>query len=102
MSDVEQDGTPHVTPLSAHQYTAGSAARHRSSGTTRRLFFFGLSSIWGLIVGIGGLLAAMSATGQSVEDGARVIARLIPALAVAVAGGLVIAAAYKESRRRSR
>lgn len=102
MSDAEQDATPHVTPLSADQYTAGSPARHRSSGTTRRLFFFGLASIWGLIVGIGGLLAAMSAAGQNVQDGARVIASLIPALALAVAGGLVIAAAYKESRRRAR
>jgi len=45
MSEAEQEATPHVTPVSAHQYTAGSAARHRSSGATRRLFFFGLARL---------------------------------------------------------
>ena len=102
MSDIEHDVTPHVTPLSPRQYIAGSAARHRSSGTARRLFFFGLASIWGLIVGVGGLLAAMRGADQYVQAEARIIASLIPALVLAVAGGLVIAAAYKESKRRAR
>jgi hypothetical protein len=102
MSDGEHESESHLNPPIGRQYTAGSAARHRSTGSTRRLLFFGLASIWGFIVGIVGLLAAMSAAGQTLESDARVVPSLIPALLLAIGGGLVVAAAYKESKRRSR
>jgi len=102
MSDGEHESQSHVVQPTARQYTAGSAAHHRSTSSTKRLLFFGLASIWGFIVGIVGLLAAMNAAGQHLEPDARVVPSLIPALLLAVGGGLVVAAAYKESKRRSR
>ena len=102
MSDGEHESESHLSPPIGRQYTAGSAPRHRSASSTRRLLFFGLASIWGFIAGIVGLLAAMSAAGQNLESDARVVPGLIPALLLAVGGGLVVAAAYKESKRRSR
>jgi Na+/proline symporter len=102
MSDGEHESKSHVIPPIARQYTVGSAAQHRSTSSTRRFLFFGLASIWGFIVGIAGLLAAMDAAGQHLESDARVAPSLILALLLAAAGGLVVAAAYRESKRRSR
>ena len=84
------------------QYTVASKPRHRSARGIRRLVFFGLASVWGFIVGVGGFLAAMSAVGQPVHPGPGVIPALIPVLVVAAAGGFVIAAAYREAKRRPR
>ena len=100
MERRERDAEPHIRPTGATEYTVGSASRHRSAGATRRRLFFVLASIWGLIVGIGGFLAAMSAAGQPVHPGSGVIPGLIPAFVIAMAGGFVIAAAYRESKRR--
>jgi hypothetical protein len=102
MSGLKNDGQPRDTPLDARQYTAGSAVPHRSSSATRRALFFALASIWGFIVGVAGLLAVMSVAGQRLDADAGIIAGLFPALVLATAGSIVIAAAYKESKRRSR
>jgi len=95
MFDGEHESESHLSPTIGSQYTAGPAPRHRSTSSTRRLLFFGLASIWGFIVGIVGLLAAMSAAGQNLEPDARVAPSLIPALLVAVVGGRVVAAPNK-------
>ena len=88
--------------MDARDYTARPAVRHRSARSGRRLIFFSLASIWGFIAGVGGLLAAMSIAGQPVQPGFEAIPGLIPALALAVTGSVVIAAAYRESKSRSR
>ena len=87
-------------PIEA-QYTARSAARGRTTSSSRRLVFFGIASIWGFIVGMAGVLAAMSLAGQHLQPDVRVGLSLVPAFLLAAAGGLVVAAAYKESKRRS-
>jgi len=102
MYEAESDAKPHAAPLSASEYTADVTSRHRSAGSFRRRFFFGLASIWGFIVGIAGLLAVMNASGQHLDDGLAVLPGLVPALVLAAAGSLVIAAAYKEAKRRAR
>lgn len=102
MSDREQQPESQVSPSGAGQYTSRSSARHRGTTSTRRLVFFGLASIWGFIAGIAGVLAAMSAAGQHMQPDVRVVPSLISALLLAFGGGLVVAAAYKESKRRSR
>lgn len=84
----------------ASEYTAASHDRHRSKTASRRLLLFTLASVWGFTVGVVGLLAALNAAGQPIQPQAGAIARLIPALLISIAGGLVMAAAYKESRRR--
>ena len=102
MSDLDHDAEARDTPLNARQYTAGSEVRHRSAGATRRALFFALASIWGFIVGVAGLLAVMSVSGQRFDADAGVVAGLFPALVLAAAGSIVIAAAYRESKRRAR
>ena len=102
MERRELEARPDARPAGAAEYTVRSGSRHRSAGATRRLFFFALASIWGFIVGVVGFLAAMSATGQPVHPRTVAIPGLIPGLIVAVAGGFVIAAAYRESKRRAR
>ena len=97
-----RDAESHLTPTGTSEYTFGSGSRHRSAGATRRLAFFALASIWGFVVGVCGLLAALSAAGQPVYPNPSAIVTLIPAFIIAAAGGLVIAAAYRESKRRGR
>jgi len=100
MFDAKDEVETRVSPLTARQYTAGAAPRHRSS--YRRRFFFALAAVWGCIVGIAGLLAVVSFSGRHIDADAGVLLGLLPALVLAAAGGLVIAGAYKESKRHSR
>lgn len=100
--DGEHGYESNISPPIRRQYSAGSAMRHRSSSTTRRLFFFCLASIWGFMIGIVGVLAATGIEGQHLAFDVRAIPSLISALLIAAAGSLVVAAAYKESKRRSR
>jgi hypothetical protein len=102
MERRERDAESHVMPDGTPEYTVGSRPRHRSAGAIRRLLFFSLASIWGFIAGVGGFLAAMSAAGEPVHPTSGAIPGLLPALIVAVAGGFVIAAAYRESKRRGK
>mgnify|MGYP001501774834 CR=1 FL=1 len=101
MYDGEEQPESTVSPPIRRQYTAGSSVRHRSGGTARRLVFFGLASLWGFIVGIVGLLAAIGVEGQRLASDAGVVPALIPALLLAGVGGVVMAAAYRESKRRA-
>jgi len=102
MYDGEHQSESAVAPPIGRQYTAGSSARHRSSSSSRLVVFFVLASIWGFMAGLVGLLAATGAEGQRLATDVRVLPVLIPALVLAGVGGLVLAAAYKESKRRSR
>jgi hypothetical protein len=102
MSDRELEAKSREPSPRASEYTAGSAMRHRSASATRRALFFALASIWGFIVGVAGLLAVMSVSGQRLETDAGIVGGMLPALVLATAGSVVIAAAYRESKRRSR
>ena len=84
------------------EYTVASNSRHWSARGIRRFLFFALASVWGFIVGVGGFLAAMSAAGQPVHPSPGAIGGLIPGFVIAAAGGFIIAAAYRESKRGAR
>ena len=90
------------TSVSKREYTAESTTRHRSSGTNRRRIFFGLAALWGFLAGVAGLLISMSVAGEPVRPSEAALPGLIPTAVVAIAGGYVMAAAYNESKRRSR
>jgi putative flippase GtrA len=102
MPGGENDFESHATPVRRHEYNPESSTRHRSINGIRRLIFFNLASIWGFIVGVAGLLAGMSASGQPAQPGARIIVGLVVSFVLAAAGGFVMSAAYRESKRRSR
>jgi hypothetical protein len=102
MSDDDVDSDAPATPSRVPQYSARATTRHRTTGGARRLLFFSLASSWGFIAGAGGVLAAMDASGLRIADDEVLLTRLVPAFVFAAAGGLVTAAAYRESRRRSR
>jgi len=93
------DGDSPSVSVRRRQYTSKSSAGPRSRRTPRRLVFFGLASMWGFVAGVGGLMGAMGAAGQPIQPHSGAIAGLIPALALAIVGGVIMAAAYKESKR---
>jgi hypothetical protein len=102
MYDGEAQAETTVGSPIARQYSARSATRPRSSRSVKRVVFFALASSWGFIVGVVGLIAAIGVEGQHIVADSAVFVAMIPALLFAVLGGLVMAAAYKESKRRSR
>lgn len=67
-----------------------------------RSVYFSLASVWGFGVGVVSLVAAVTLKGNRVSVGAGELAILGSALALAVAGGFIAAAAYRDARRRSR
>ncbi len=68
-----------------------------------RLFYFGVASTWGFLCGVVGLAVVLSERGNAVGiDKLAVLLLLVPALAVALVGGVLASAAYRESRRRTR
>ena len=75
------------------------ATRAASSRSLRRVYF-GLCAGWGFAAGVAGLMAALSVTGQPVEASAGVALGLLGSLAIAFAGGWVLAGAYQEAKRR--
>ncbi len=102
MYDGENRGDSHPASASTRQYTARSSTRHRSGSGMRRIVFFTLASAWGFIAGVTGVLASMSAAGQIMQARSAVVLGLIPALILTLAGGFVVAAAYRESKLRAR
>jgi hypothetical protein len=73
-----------------------AAQRHRRL----RYVFFGLASVWGFAAGSVAVLAELDALGHPVTAMSGLGARLVIAAAVALAGGLVVALAYREVLRR--
>ena len=73
-----------------------------SSATRRRHLFFCLASLWGYVLGIGVLAAALS-RGEADVAIDRAAALWLTGGSIAVlAGGMIAAGAYRESRRRHR
>jgi hypothetical protein len=94
----------------AYEYTAPV---HRNRSETRsgrfalshrwlRVLYFCFASVWGFLCGAIGLAIILPTRGRpSAFGGSLVLLMLIPALAVAIVGGAVSAAAYREARRKA-
>jgi hypothetical protein len=71
------------------------------SGRKLRLAYFGVASLWGFIVGGGGILASLQADGKlSARPGGGTLVYVALCAVIALVGGLVIAGAYQEAKRR--
>ena len=73
-----------------------------SSATRRRHMFFCLASLWGYVLGIGVLAAALSRGETEVAIDRAVALWLTGGSLAVMAGGWIAAGAYRESRRRHR
>ncbi len=89
---------------SARRQPRESGARDRPSTRSRlRSLYFCLAAAWGFFTGLGGVLAILALTGQRPALlGSRGFGIVIGAGLLALAGGLVAAAAYRSASRRLR
>jgi hypothetical protein len=82
------------------------APRRRVSAATaagrRRFAFFCLASLWGYVLGIAVLAAAMASNDLRVSLDSGIAAWITIGAMVGIAGGLIVASAYREARRRHR
>ena len=80
--------------------TVNNGRRRSSRGL--RMFFFGLAAGWGVLVGAGSTLGLLRPAGASILDAGLRLWWLVPVFVAAVAGGVLISAAYKEARQHTR
>jgi len=84
-----------------HRPRRRSATRIRPS-TRLRHIYFAFAAVWGFLIGVGTIVAALAWAGDPVYFGGGVAVLLLPGLALAIVGGIVSAGAYREARRRLR
>jgi hypothetical protein len=82
--------------------TVSSRSRPRTAAPTRRirLFYFGLASLWGFVTGVGSLASVHALSGAPVVLTLESLGLVLPGALLALVGGAVAAAAYREVRRR--
>lgn len=93
--------------VSGGEYIARSATRHRpadrpSGGKRLRKAFFAATALWGGLAGTAGVAAIMGMRGTRIRPGSVDLAAFGGAMAVAIVGGLILAGAYEEAKRRRR
>ena len=98
MTRTEDDAEYSLASAARHGVEAASG--HRVSSRRVRHIYFALASAWGFVIGATGVLACLAFSGNAVRPEGRALLGLVPAVAVAVAGGAVIAGAYQEAKRR--
>lgn len=75
-------------------------ARSGASNRKLRLFYFGLASLWGYLLGAGMFAAGSAAEGRAIHVGTMTMGIAIAGAGLALGGGLLASAAYREARRR--
>jgi type III secretory pathway component EscS len=66
-----------------------------------RATYFSVASFWGFIVGVLGVLTALQVeAGESFKPDAGIFIYLVPAVVIAIVGGLVISRAYRDAKRK--
>lgn len=81
----------------------GSTRRNSTRSQSRRrlrVLFFSLAAIWGYVVGGASLAAVLAVTGRFFALDGWSLLLLVGCAGIAIGGGLVTAAAYREARRR--
>ena len=100
-SDSERRDRPSNRPRLRHRQTRN----HRESSAKRRsklrFFYFGLASVWGFLIGTASILVTLTYLGRPVQLDPLLLALLASTGLVALAGGGVAAAAYREAAGKS-
>jgi hypothetical protein len=65
-----------------------------------RLVYFSMASLWGFLIGTLGMLGGLAALNRPLEPSAPIVGVVIGAALLALGGGLVVAAAYREATGR--
>ncbi|HEX5042950.1 MAG TPA: hypothetical protein VFV75_08590 [Candidatus Polarisedimenticolaceae bacterium] len=79
------------------------APRRRAAGSSssrRRYFYFGLAAVWGYGLGILVVVAALARGPNRVEMNGELALWLALGSLLGLAGGGIVAGAYREARRR--
>ncbi len=102
----QQDSIPQATDGPTRRRRRRRRKRkHRSSSPSRghrtiRAFYFAVASSWGFVAGSAAVLIALNALGRPVPLAGALVTALITAAALAVVGGIVVSAAYRDASRR--
>ena len=92
-----------TAPRRRRRRRSRSSSRTASRTHSRlRLLYFALATTWGFVVGTAAILGGLSFVGQPIRLEPELAAVLLLAGVVAVVGGLVAAAAYRDVIRRFR
>lgn len=77
---------------------------HKKPSVRRRLrlVYFGLASLWGLMIGSASILTGVAAAGRAPQLDVTLVVMLLLAILLSLAGGGVASAAYQQARKRSR
>ena len=97
----EDNGADYNLRAPARPHRRG-ASRTSTSNRMMRYVYFAAAGTWGFLIGVTGLLASLASGGNAVRPEGRALLVLVPALAVAIAGGGIIAGAYQETKHRRR
>jgi hypothetical protein len=105
MASIQARSESHASSVGHAEYSGDVSSRHgratHVSGRKLRFAYFGIASVWGFIVGVGGTLAALQADGKlAAPPGTGLLVYVAPCLLIALVGSGVIAGSYQEARRR--
>jgi hypothetical protein len=74
----------------------------RPARSRLRALYFSLAALWGFLAGTGAVLVGLSSMGRPVDLGGPGLAFVSVAAVASLAGGVVVAAAYRAASRRYR
>ena len=91
-------------PRRRHRRRKRRTSSKVASKTHRRLqlLYFALATVWGFVVGTAAILVGLSHVGKPISLDPTIGVVLLVACVVAVVGGLIAAAAYRDVIRRFR
>jgi hypothetical protein len=83
-----------------HRRPRSKSRRKGSWSGFIRAFYFVLAALWGYALGAVVLMLALRSSGGIVPIDGSLLARVAPGALLALLGGVVSAAAYRQARRR--
>ena len=85
---------------SGRRRRSSRSRRGRASHSGLRLVYFSLASLWGFVSGTVAVLAGLTLADQPLRAEPTIVGLILVAAALAVAGGMLAAMAYKDAARQ--